>query len=141
MALDAAVKIDGLKELDATLKLLPEKIARNLMRRAISRGGAVFRKEMIATAPRRVKEPAERKYGPIWKNIRLSTRFRRSTGEITGKVGPNAKVAFYARFYEFGTSHQRARPWLRPLFIRNAGKALDAMVAFMRKEIPAAVGK
>lgn len=127
--------VEGLQELDALLAELPDKIARNAMRRALAKGETVFRNEMIASAPIRDMEPAVRKYGPTRKHIRMSTRINRSQGTVTGKVGPDKAVSWYIRWFEYGNSHQPARPWLRPLFRSKAQTALDAIITYMRSEI------
>lgn len=131
--------IEGLDGLDAALKEFPDKLAKKALRRAMSQGGAILRDEMKVRAPRQA-EPRSltsggAKYGPLWRNIRMSLRFLPRDPSVLVKVGPRAKVAFYALFGEFGTSHQPARPWLRPIWERLKQRTLDKIVSELRSSV------
>lgn len=135
-------EIKGLKELEAQLLALGPKIAKNSMRRAIGRGAAVFRKAMKESAPRRQSaEPKLRTFPPLAKNITSSTRFDRKLNEVTGKAGPSKKVSPVARWYEFGTSKQQPRPWLRPIARAKAPEALQVIADYLRSDIPNLITK
>lgn len=128
----------GLDKLDVALKNLTDagrdKDTRKVLRRAMSQGGAVFRKEMKATAPSRPTEPKLRVFPKLENDIRQSVRFLPRESQVLVRVGPR-KAQPVARWYEFGTSKQKARPWLRPLFDRTAQPALDKIVSEMRRVI------
>jgi HK97 gp10 family phage protein len=130
--------VQGLDELDAKLKSLTDvgrdKDSRKALRRAMSQGGAVFRKEMRATAPSRPNEPKLRKFPKLKNDIRQSVRFLTRESQVLVKVGPR-KAQPVARWYEFGTSKQKPRPWLRPLFDRMAQPALDKVVSELRRMV------
>lgn len=57
----------------------------------------------------------------------------RKLGEISYLVGW-AREAFYMFFRERGTSHQPARPILRPVFDAHAGEAINRAYEVMRRK-------
>lgn len=145
----ATVEVHGLKELGERLKALPKEIASargGPLRVALAKVARAIRDEAKARAPvktgnlrdniilvrnrdpksmgateayhvtvrsRTSKKTDTRKYANTRRNRRLN------------RVGQEYKAQsplFYARFQEFGTSHQAARPFLRPAFESMKGQ-------------------
>lgn len=125
--------IQGLSDLEKKLQMLTDvgrdKDTRKVLRRSVSQGAKIFQDEMKLTAPRQT-EPRARgsggaRFGPLFSKIRRSVRFLTRESAVLARVGPNKDTRWYASFFEFGTSRQPARPWLRPLFDRKAPQALS----------------
>jgi HK97 gp10 family phage protein len=74
--------------------------------------------------------------------VRAKARGYKSTSKNIreGKIGLNYQFygpLFYARFLEFGTSHQPAYPFLRPAFEENK----SALPSLIRDELAAAIDR
>lgn len=131
-------EIEGLKELRAKLKALPNKIQKNILRSAIHAAAGELRDEAKAMAP--VQSGA----------LRKSIKAIRKRGTPT-EVQSNVNVgAFYSRFVEQGHAlvkggrknakkkkagaiigHVPAKPFLRPAYDKMKGKLSD----FVKKKI------
>lgn len=94
------VNINGLKELDASLKLLPEKMQRNVLRAALRAGSKEIADEAKRLAP--VKS------GRLRDSIRVTSRIKygQPTAKVVagGRSKDKKKSAWYAHFIEFGTA-------------------------------------
>lgn len=148
MQLDVDVK--GLAEIERKLKLLPERVGNNAMRRALRKGANVIRDAARANA-KRIDDPETREM--IWKNIAVAGGGRRrekqaggpmmrvgvrggarplKKGTDTGLPGGNTT---HWRFVEFGTSEARAQPFMRPAAASSAGAAYQAFAAAAPAEL------
>ena len=148
MQLDVDVK--GLAEIERKLKLLPERVGNNAMRRALRKGANVIRDAARANA-KRIDDPETREM--IWKNIAVAGGGRRrekqaggpmmrvgvrggarplKKGTDTGLPGGNTT---HWRFVEFGTSQARAQPFMRPAAASSAGAAYQAFAAAAPAEL------
>ena len=111
------VEVKGLKELDRKLKQLEPKLAKKVMRKAVSAGAEVIRKEARQLAPRRT--------GFLIKNIIKSVKRRGST--VVAKIG-TTKRAFYGIFVEFGTkTGTPMKPFLRPAFDTQGRRSISVI--------------
>lgn len=162
MGLNEVQFVSGLKELDEKLKNFPAKVEQKALRGALRRGGLIFKKEIVRTAPDRKIEPAKRIFPKLKNSIAVTSKFRRERDvAIRVKVGPNRKAMPVAWWYELGTGPkrkrtagerltqkknarlyralqsmgQRAREWLAPAFLRKRGEALNAIIDEMRKKV------
>lgn len=148
MQLDVDVK--GLAEIERKLKLLPERVGNNAMRRALRKGANVIRDAARANA-KRIDDPETREQ--IWKNIAVSgggRRRERAAGGVMMRVGvrggarplkkgtdtglPGGNTTHW-RFVEFGTSQARAQPFMRPAAASSAGAAYQAFAAAAPAEL------
>lgn len=148
MQLDVDVK--GLAEIERKLKLLPERVGNNAMRRALRKGANVIRDAARANA-KRIDDPETREQ--IWKNIAVSgggRRRERQAGGVMMRVGvrggarplkkgtdtglPGGNTTHW-RFVEFGTSQARAQPFMRPAAASSAGAAYQAFAAAAPAEL------
>ena len=143
-------EVQGLAELERNLNELPEKIARGVLRKAVTDASELFRARAAGGAP---YDPRPRSgKGRAWKTMHLrdailkqiTTRFQGVKGAtIRGKVGLDKKHAFYGRFIEFGWTHVGgkqipARPFMRTAWEAMKGVALALFETRLRTGIEAA---
>lgn len=154
--MDISVNVTGLAEIERKLKLLPERVGRNAMRRALRKGANVIRDAARANA-KRIDDPETREM--IWKNIAVAGGGRRrekqaggpmmrvgvrggarplKRGTDTGLPGGNTT---YWRFVELGTSQVRAQPFLTPAGVEKAQAAYDAIAADAIKQLDKELSK
>lgn len=148
MQIDVDVK--GLAEIERKLKLLPERVGNNAMRRALRKGANVIRDAARRNA-KAIDDPQTREQ--IWKNIAVSgggRRRERQAGGVMMRVGvrggarplkkgtdtglPGGNTTHW-RFVEFGTSQARAQPFMRPAAASSAGAAYQAFAAAAPAEL------
>lgn len=111
------VEVKGLKELDRQLKQLEPKLAKKVMRKAVSAGAEVIRKE--------ARQLAARFSSFVSKNIIKSIKRKKSV--VIARIGPSEK-AFIGLFFEFGTFGSRTEPLARA----RTGKAARTFAAGAR---------
>ncbi|QGP56900.1 phage protein, HK97 gp10 family (plasmid) [Piscirickettsia salmonis] len=109
--------VEGLRELEQKLKTLEPKKIRSLNRRALRKAAEPVETQMKANAPQ--------KSGALVESIKRRSKKgkgRRTIVNVT--VGPTRKI-HYAIEQEYGSSHQPARPFIRPALNDNAQKAIN----------------
>jgi len=124
---DDACKIEGVDELCATLREMGTQAVRKALRSALNYSGSQMQEAAIARAPEAEHPNKIHPAGQLKADIRRYVTID-SAGKGTCAVGPS-KHSFYGSFCEFGTSHQPARPWLRPAFDQSVERAQEV---FMR---------
>lgn len=148
--MDISVNVQGLDEIDRKLKLLPQRIGQNAMRRALRRGANVIRDAARANA-RRIDDPETRE--AIYKNIAVAGGGRgreREAGGVMMRVGvrggarplkkgtdtglPGGNTTHW-RFVEFGTSEAQAQPFMRPAMGSTAIRVFNAVAEAASKEL------
>jgi HK97 gp10 family phage protein len=139
--------ITGTEQIVRNLKLLPERIGRNAMRRALRKGANMIRDQARINA-RQMDDNLTRE--AIYKNIvtqGMGRKRERQAGGVGMRVGvlggarkgrggdsnPGGDT-WYFRLVEFGTSKMAARPFLRPAMSSQAGKAFSTTIETMKKE-------
>lgn len=153
---DVIVKVEGLAELDRKLRLLPQRVGKNAMRRALRKGANEILKA-VRTNAARIDDPATRE--SIAKNAAVagggSRREKQARGVMmrvgirggakplkkgteTGLRGGNTT---HWRFVEFGTSEARAQPFMRPAMAQSAEAAMSATAAAMDAEFDKELAK
>jgi len=151
------VDVRGLAEIERKLKLLPERLGRNAMRRALRKGANVIR-DAARNNAKRIDDPETREQ--IWKNIAVAGGGRkreRQAGGVMMRVGVRGGAknyrrkegkyhvggsstnpggdTWYWRLLEFGTSKMAAQPFMRPAAANSASAAYQAVVAAAPAEI------
>lgn len=129
--------VDGLRELERKLLALPDKVNRQVLRKAVSDGAAVVRDEMrlrapIYTGPVSQGHPPP---GTLKKAIYMAHARTSHLGYEAFVVGVRHgksqqkfnRDAFYFRFVEFGTKFMAAKPFMRPAFDVKKEAALEAI--------------
>jgi HK97 gp10 family phage protein len=142
MADGYSIKVDGLAELDAKLKLLPEEIAKKLFRKALRESGRVIQKEVQSRAPVKVEDSGAKSNslppGALKADIKTRVSVSPEKGGGSVSIGPGKKTAHVARWVENGhniVGHKpnkkksgkktKARPFMRPALDASAQKAVE----------------
>lgn len=151
--MDFQVRIEGLEEVQRKLKLLPERLGRNAMRRALRRGANIIR-DQARTNARAIDDPETREN--IARNIAVRGMSRRQEragkfigmkvgvlggarskvkgSALTGKGGPGGDTRHW-RFLEFGTSRMPAQPFMRPSMANSAAKVFQEISGHMSEQL------
>lgn len=97
----STVEIKGLKELDAVLKSLPEKIEQNVMRGAIRSG----QKVVLDAVREKLRSNGSVRSGDLINSLRIRfDRKAKKRGWINSKVIVGNADAYYSHMVEFGTA-------------------------------------
>lgn len=132
---DSFLKLDGFKELAAAMRELPERVAKNALRSAVSSAAAVVRDEAKLRAPvdtgemKRdimIKRERDAKGGPMVATYSVYVRSGKKS-RLAGKKRNVQRDSFYWRFVEYGTAKMPAQPFMRPAFQAKKEAAIDAM--------------
>jgi HK97 gp10 family phage protein len=153
------MNVAGLKELQDSLKQLPDNIARNVLRGSVNAGASVIANEAKAKAPvytGPVSEghppPGTLKRSIVQKQIKELSNLLQQTFFVTvrrgkkyqkqGKGGNLSQDAFYAAWVEWGTAKMMpARPFMRPAFESKKEAAVEAIKDYLAKRIPLEAAK
>lgn len=142
------VKVSGLAEIDRKLRLLPQRIGNNAMRRSLRKGANVIRDIAKANA-KQIDDPDTSE--SIAKNIAVASggkRREREAGGLLMRVGvrggarptrgdngaPGGNTTYW-RLVEYGSSQAKAQPFMRPAMASGATKAFSVTAAAMNTEI------
>lgn len=162
MAEGITVRVEGLEEVERKLKLLPERIGRNAMRRALRRGANVIR-DAARNNAKRIDDPEtsediakniavqgggrsrEREAGGVMMRVgvRGGAKSRKGGGTYNvggSKTNPGGDT-WYWRLVEFGTSRTRAQPFMQPAAASSAGKASSVITDAMKVELDKELAK
>jgi HK97 gp10 family phage protein len=146
MANDVIVQIEGLDDLEKLLTQLAPKEARTAMRRSERKAAAVWQAEIERLAPK----DSGFLEGHIAIRSSVGAGDDNSTGSITVTVGPskemypkeggrtkNRDAAQAARYAEFGTVHEAARPFISVAYENKKEEVVEAF----QTELGAAIQK
>lgn len=116
----SGARVTGTDELNSTLKALAAKATGQNLAAALRAGALV------------IETPAKAKAPVLTGNLRRSIHTEVSTGgeKAEARVGTNVE---YATVVEFGTSNRPPKPYLRPAYDENRGKALDEVTAVLQE--------
>ena len=124
-------KVNGLKEMERSLKKLPDNLRDKALKNASAAGARVIRKEAIRLAPSRT--------GRLKDNIVVSRSFKQRGRRVRLKgavvIGIRGVSRYYAHLVEFGFSRGTPQPFMRPAFDNKADEALRAIAKKLSKEI------
>lgn len=139
--------ITGTEQIVRNLKLLPERLGRNAMRRALRKGANVIRDQARINA-RQLDDNLTRE--AIYKNIvtqGMGRKRERQAGGVGMRVGvlggarkgrggdsnPGGDT-WYWRILEFGRSGVEANPFMRKAMLSETGRAFSTTIEAMKKE-------
>jgi HK97 gp10 family phage protein len=158
MGASASLKFSGGAELVAKLKGLSEGVQKRQARLSLAAGAEPIRKQAQANASalglrktgaliKNIARKHEKQTQPGYNEIAIGVRHGqrsdvkrrlRAKGASAETIAAKAREAddpFYWRFAEFGTSKQRATPFIRPAFEAKKQDALDALAARLKRGI------
>lgn len=145
---DSFMKIDGLKELAAAMRELPDRVAKNALRRAVSAGAIVVRNEARARAPVDTGEmrrdiQVKRERNSAGQMVATYSVFVRSgkKSRLAGKKRNVQRDSYYWRFVEFGTVKMAAKPFMRPAFESKKEAAVTQIAAVLDQGIKTAAAQ
>lgn len=147
-------KLEGMDAVQRKLKLLPERVGRNAMRRALRKGANIVRDAARANA-KRIDDPETRE--SIWKNIAVQgggARRERQAGGPMMRVGirggarptsgdngaPGGNTTHW-RFVELGTSQMAAHPFMRTAMSQSAQKVFSVVAQEASRELDKELAK
>jgi HK97 gp10 family phage protein len=131
------MRVEGLAELEAKLNALPAAASKKVMRSALMFALTPMQKAARAGVAKRsgalAKAIAKRSF------ITKSNNYQADAGIV---MNTKKKASGWRwHFEEFGTSRQKARPFLRPAFDSNKESAVTRFVAQIKKRIAAELKK
>lgn len=139
--------LTGFKELAEKLKKLGPKVAKNGLRRAVSKGAAVVRNSARKRAPvdtgemrRDIQIKRKRDVQGSGNFAAIYEVFVRSgkKSRLAGKKRDIQRDSFYWKFVEFGAEKMPARPFLRPAFEGDKEAAIEVIGESLNETIQAA---
>lgn len=141
------VTLRGAKELEALLKQMPERVAKNVTVNGLRAGARIIAKQARANV--RANPSIDSRL--LEKNITSRARRRSKQGSAVVAVGvarvtamivrkgeknaTKATPSRYAHFTEFGTKTMPAEPWLRPALDDKAVEAIAKIGEFMGRGV------
>ncbi len=152
------VEVQGLKELGAALRALPDRVAKNVARGAVAATAAVIRDEAKSRAPvytgqvskghppagtlKRaiITKQIPEKSGPLKQTYYVHVRTGKKYAK-QGKKGNLSQDAFYWWMVEFGTAKMSAKPFMRPAFDAKKVAAVAAFERYLKTRLPLEVEK
>ena len=117
----SGAKVRGVDELNDTLKGLAVKASGQQLKTAVHAGGVVIE------TPAKAKAPVRK--GNLRRSIHTESK---ATGAHSAESRTGTNVE-YGPHVEFGTSRQRAQPYLRPAYDENKGQALGEIAAALKE--------
>jgi HK97 gp10 family phage protein len=128
--------VEGIQELLGKLDQLSLAVSKKLVARAARAGAQVIEERAAELAPDDPETSGSRVAIGM-----MTTVTQQTANEAIAKVGTRRGAAFVGKFAEWGTSRQKAQPFLRPAFDERADEALDAMGESLAEGIAAEVGR
>ncbi|WP_252498705.1 MULTISPECIES: HK97-gp10 family putative phage morphogenesis protein [Bacillus] len=115
------MELDGFDELEKYFRQIGNDVQK-AEKVALKAGG-----EIVADEQRRGVNVSDKQQPHIKDNITVSSPQETKDSEIFVSVGPNKKVAYRARFLEYGTSKMSPHPFIEKSVDTAEGKATDVM--------------
>lgn len=150
------IVITGQAEILAKLRQLKGNSAKNAIRRSLRKGANVI-KNIAVTNAKQIDDPQTRE--AIYKNISVQSGGRKRENQAGGpmmRVGvrggarpisksqdlglPGGNTTYW-RFVEFGTSKDKAQPFMRPAMETGANGAFNAIVEDFRAQLDKELAK
>ena len=129
--MSAELDFSCIEKLQDKLKDMGKK-GTTLENKALLAGAEIINKEIVKNAPVRRKGSRNSK-----EKLKLS-KVKKEKGIKVVKIGvqkDDNSEAFYLKFYEYGTSKQVARPFMRPAFERKKKEAFEKTKDVIREGV------
>jgi HK97 gp10 family phage protein len=133
------VKVEGFRELEASLSELPKATGKAVLRRVLKAAGEPIMSSAQQKAPVLT--------GQLETSIVTSTRLSRRQARLARRVGKSTVEMHVgtkneaAVPQEFGTARQGAQPFMRPAWDENKDQALDIIKSDLGSEIEKAAAR
>lgn len=128
------VEILGMDEILKKLKILPERVQKNVLVGAVRASAKPMIKEAKSLVPK--------DSGTLKKSIGIRKRRSKDKNIVTFSVAPlKKKGGWYAHFIEFGTVKQVSHPFMRPAFEKKGAETIDEAKKYMTKRIDKEIAK
>lgn len=118
--------LEGSEQLNAALRGMRDRASGFTLQEAAREGAQVIADEASRQAPK--------DEGDLSEGIRARAAVRQQIGRARIDVGPTRDV-FYGMFSELGTSHEPAKPWLRPAFDAKREEATRVVREALKKAL------
>ena len=128
---NAGIDFSCIDKLQDKLKEMGRK-GSQIENKALLAGAEIINNEIIKNAPVRKKNSQYSK-----QKLKLS-KVTKEKGIKVVKIGilkEDNSEAFYLKFYEWGTSKQVARPFMKPAFDKKRKEAVNKMAEIIKKEL------
>lgn len=121
-------KLNGFEAFNKLLGELPVRVENKVLQKAAVSALREARPDIVAAAPRDMvgQSPASKKYGRLYKNIRV-LRLRRTRQKGIRGARINTGNAFWGLLLEIGTKYISPRPWFLPAFKKAIPKINDKL--------------
>ena len=146
------IKVNGLKELEKTLKELPGRLGEKVLRAALRRAANVIKKDAQNRVPVLASPTKYRNSGTVKNAIKVRKSKTAKYGVYVGvkpltnkkileykaaggKSNQNPNDPYYWWQLEFGNANMAARPFLRPAFEANTMKSLDEFEKYAKERV------
>lgn len=128
------IEISGIDEILKKLKVLPDRVQKNVVTGAIRAGASSISKEAKTLVPK--------DSGTLKKSIGVVKRRSKNKNIISFSVAPlKKKDGWYAHFLEFGTIKMPAHPFMRPAFEKKGNETIEEAKKYMIKRIDKEIKK
>lgn len=120
-------ELQGMEKLTARFNRLGRKVQGKAVRKALKEGAGPMHKMAQSRAP---VESGETK-----RKIKIRTSVRLGRGSVWAAIRAQGEAYMVTYWYEYGTSHQPARPFMRPAFDANRRNAQSIFSDVLIREI------
>ena len=128
------VAVLGMDAILKKLKVLPERVQKNVLTGAIRASASSIAKEMKANVPKDT--------GTLKKSIGVVKRKTKDKTLVHFTVAPRIKKGgFIAHFIEFGTLKMSAKPFIRPAYENKGEETIDVAKNYMTKRLDKELAK
>ena len=128
------VEISGMDEILKKLKILPDRVQKNVLTGAIRASAKPMIKEARSLVPK--------DKGTLKKSIGVVKRRSKDKKIVQFSVAPlKKKGGWYAHFIEFGTVKMPSHPFMRPAFEKKGNESIDEAKKYMTKRVDKEIAK
>jgi len=135
------IKVEGLKEIEATLKALPARVAKREAGRALAPAARYLRNAVKRNAPVGAEHSVNgsKQYGSLRRNIK-SGSVKQKSRRFFASYRVHTGDAFWGLFIEYGTERGiKPNPFFARAFYSSQREMLRIMTAQLKKRLPEAV--
>lgn len=139
---EVSINTAGLKELEARLTAVPQRVQGNILRQTVREASAPLLAEARATAP--IGDVVHKTYkgrtvlpGFTRRNIKVETFVTKDKSSALALVGVVREAYYALQFLELGTARIRKRPWLAPAFNKTLAQQIALVQSALKRRLEA----